>query len=140
MPSDFAPEEAYYYEGLLSNMIIVFWIMILLFAILVIFLVGRFACKGCDATLNREDGSFEFKRGSHVGGTWVAGLLLLLSLSSLLYGSIQLLRAVGSAREEVTAQAGNQANDVQSVISSIGAYQIAVDNSMSQTAYQLLFG
>jgi len=88
VPSEFAPEEGYYYEGLISNMVIVFWIMILLFAILVIFLVGRFACKGCDATLHREDGSFEFKRGSFVGGTWVSGLFLLLSLASLMYGSI----------------------------------------------------
>ena len=122
VPSDFAPEEGYYYEGLVSNMIIVFWIMILLFAILVILVVGRFACKCCDATLDREDGNFEFKRSSHVGGTWVVGLVLLLSLAGLLYGSIELFRAVSKARLELTAQAGNQANDVQSLITSISAY------------------
>jgi len=100
--NQFAPEDENYYQGLFSNLLIIIWAIFLLVLIFVIFLVGRLGCKGCEATLDKEDGTFEFKRDSHVVCTWIMGLLLMLSLSSTLYGSISFFAEVSKAKEQIT--------------------------------------
>lgn len=88
MPTFFAPENDNYYEGLLSSLPFFVWITLVLTIVFLIFIIGRFGCKKCDATLERDETYQPSKRSNYICGMWLFGMFLLASTASTLFGNI----------------------------------------------------
>ena len=101
MDTDYSPEDSNYYQGIGSNLLIITWIAVLLVIVFFVFVIGRFLCKKCEATIERDETYSEEKRDSYVCGTWLIGLVVVASLSSTLYGGIMLYRETINTRTEL---------------------------------------
>jgi hypothetical protein len=72
---------------------ILLWVSFLLAILFFLFLLGRFACKKCNANISTEDAlSFDpdDKRSGFVWGMWIVGLFIIGSITVTTFGSIGL--------------------------------------------------
>lgn len=89
LPTRYAPEDDTYLSGLIYSMLIPVWCSLLLALIFLIFVIGRFLCKRCDAVMTERDEAFKpDNRIRYLLGTSIITLVTLAAAAGLIFGGL----------------------------------------------------
>ena len=86
--NQFSPESSTYIQGLLYSQALLIWIPFFLLVIFVIFIIGRFCLKKCDANLQRDESVSRDQRATYVCWTWMISIFLIASVTITLIGNL----------------------------------------------------
>ena len=96
MTNEFAPENDNYLPGLISSLFIpiLLWITFLLIVVFLVFFIGRFICKKCDAVQEKDEAFNMQKKRQYVCAMWIIGLLLLGSVAVTVFGNFGFFKVI----------------------------------------------
>lgn len=123
MPTYFAPEEDSYIRGIIYTLTLLVWISFLLGLIFVIFVIGRFICKRCDAEVTERDEAYNpDKRVRFICGTLWIVLLTLAAIAGTVNGVWGWRKMTTDATAEMVQQSGSIQEDVNSIYKNAERY------------------
>lgn len=104
-------------------MLIQVWCSVLLIVIFLIFVIGRFICKRCDATVSERDEAFKpDNRIRYQCGTALITLITLTAVSGLVFGGWGYNQMANDAGDQMLTQAQDLSFNVEMIYKNAERY------------------
>ena len=113
--NQFSPESSTYIQGLLYSQALLIWIPFFLLVIFVIFIIGRFCLKKCDATLQRDESVSRDQRAIYVCWTWIISIFLIASVTITLIGNLGYIQESSGSQNYIETASKNMSNEASTV-------------------------